>query len=51
MMFATAVPTLLPQTAYAASDNGGRCVPTTISIGDNISGVTSTDTGVATWVG
>lgn len=52
MMFATAVPSLLPQTAQAANygDVGGACKPSTGSIGDlNADG--TEDKGVATWVG
>lgn len=50
MMFATAVPALLPKTAQAAEDVGGTCKPSTGSIGDMNSKGTE-DKGVATWVG
>ena len=53
MMFATAVPALLPRTAVAVdtyTDVGGTCKPSTGSIGDiNANG--TEDKGVATWVG
>ncbi len=48
MMFATAVPTLLPQTAHAVE--AGICQPKDISLGDTTTGGTI-DGGVATWVG
>ena len=53
MMFATAVPALLPKTAVAADtykDVGGACKPSTGSIGD-INHEGTEDKGVATWVG
>ncbi len=53
MMFATAVPALLPKTAVAVdtyTDVGGTCKPSTGSIGD-ISANGTEDKGVATWVG
>ena len=53
MMFATAVPALLPRTAVAVdtyTDVGGTCKPSTGSIGD-ISANGTEDRGVATWVG
>ena len=53
MMFATAVPSLLPKTAVAVdtyTDVGGTCKPSTGSIGD-ISANGTEDKGVATWVG
>ena len=50
MMFATAVPALMPKTAYAAGDVGGTCKPSTGSIGD-ITAKGTEDRGVATWVG
>ena len=52
MMFATAVPALLPQTAQAANygDVGGACKPSTGSIGD-LNADETEDKGVATWVG
>ncbi len=56
MMFATAVPALLPRTAVAAdyddqlTTNGGTCSPMNIELGDT--NVTAkVDNGVATWVG
>lgn len=48
MMFATAVPALLPQTAHAVE--AGICQPKDISLGDTTTGGTI-DGGVATWVG
>lgn len=53
MMFATAVPSLLPQTAQAANygDVGGTCKPSTGSIGDLSAAGAAEDKGVATWVG
>ncbi|MCH4852693.1 Ig-like domain-containing protein [Bifidobacterium pseudolongum] len=48
MMFATAVPALMPQTAHAAE--AGICQPEDISLGDTTTGGTI-DGGVATWVG
>lgn len=50
MMFATAVPALLPRTAQAAEDVGATCKPSTGSIGD-IGHNETEDKGVATWVG
>ena len=52
MMFATAVPALLPRTAVAVEyeDVGGACKPSTGSIGD-LSAAGTEDKGVATWVG
>ena len=53
MMFATAVPALLPKTAVAVDtyeDVGGACKPSTGSIGD-INNKGTEDKGVATWVG
>ena len=56
MMFATAVPALLPRTAQAVgydeqlTTNGGTCSPMNIELGDT--NVTAkVDNGVATWVG
>lgn len=56
MMFATAVPSLLPRTAWAddhdekITANGGTCSPKDIELGDT--NVTAkVDNGVATWVG
>ena len=49
MMFATAVPSLLPQTAVAAGDPG-VCQPDDIELGDKTSTSTK-DSGIATWVG
>ncbi|PAU68107.1 SpaA isopeptide-forming pilin-related protein [Bifidobacterium criceti] len=56
MMFATAVPALMPKTAVAAdydpdlATNGGTCSPMNIELGDT--NVTAkVDNGVATWVG
>ena len=48
MMFATAVPALLPRTAQAAE--AGICTPQDITMGDNTSNA-QTDDGIATWVG
>lgn len=53
MMFATAVPALMPRTAQAANtyqDVGGACKPSTGSIGD-LNATGTEDKGVATWVG
>lgn len=50
MMFATAVPALLPKVAQAAE--AGICAPEDdVKLGDNIDDVNTTDTGIATWVG
>lgn len=49
MMFATAVPALLPKVAQAAE--AGICAPEDVELGDNIDDVNTTDTGIATWVG
>lgn len=56
MMFATAVPALLPRTAQAVgydeqlTTNGGTCSPMNIELGDtNVQA--KVDNGVATWVG
>lgn len=48
MMFATAVPALLPRTAQAAE--AGICAPQDITMGDNTSNPQEDD-GIATWVG
>lgn len=48
MMFATAVPALMPKTAYAAE--AGICQPEDITLGETTTGGT-VDGGVATWVG
>lgn len=48
MMFATAVPALLPRTAQAAE--AGICTPQDITMGDDTSDA-QTDDGIATWVG
>lgn len=56
MMFATAVPALLPKVAQAVgydeqlTTNGGTCSPMNIELGDTTQGAKE-DTGVATWVG
>ncbi|PKU90133.1 Cna protein B-type domain-containing protein [Bifidobacterium pseudolongum subsp. globosum] len=56
MMFATAVPALLPRTALAddydanITANGGTCSPMDIELGDT-NQTAKEDTGVATWVG
>ena len=51
MMFATAVPALLPQTAVADPEvEGAICTPQDISMGDNTSD-SEKDDGIATWVG
>lgn len=50
MMFATAVPALLPRTAVGADPVAGICQPEDITLGDGTAGGTA-DTGVATWVG
>lgn len=49
MMFATAVPALLPRTAQAAAE-AGICTPQDITMGDNTSNAQEDD-GIATWVG
>lgn len=56
MMFATAVPAMLPKTAVAVgydeqlTTNGGTCSPMNIELGDtNVKA--KEDNGVATWVG
>ena len=48
MMFATAVPALLPRTAQAAE--AGICTPQDITMGDHTSDA-KIDDGIATWVG
>ena len=48
MMFATAVPALMPKVAQAAE--AGICAPEKIDLGSDIT-VDKPDTGVATWVG
>ncbi|MBQ2011778.1 MAG: hypothetical protein II206_03240, partial [Bacteroidaceae bacterium] len=48
MMFATAVPALLPRTAQAAE--AGICTPQNITMGDHTSDA-KIDDGIATWVG
>lgn len=48
MMFATAVPALLPRTAQAAE--AGICTPQDITMGDDTSDA-KIDDGIATWVG
>lgn len=48
MMFATAVPALLPRTAQAAE--AGICTPQDITMGDDTSNA-KIDDGIATWVG
>ena len=48
MMFATAVPALLPRTAQAAE--AGICTPQNITLGDHTSDA-KIDDGIATWVG
>lgn len=48
MMFATAVPALLPRIAQAAE--AGICTPQDITMGDNTSNAQEDD-GIATWVG
>ena len=48
MMFATAVPALLPRTAQAAE--AGICTPQNITMGDHTSNPQEDD-GIATWVG
>lgn len=51
MMFATAVPALMPQTAVADPEvEGAICTPQDISMGDNTSD-SEKDDGIATWVG
>lgn len=51
MMFATAVPALMPQTAVADPEvEGAICTPQDISMGDNTSSAQKDD-GIATWVG
>lgn len=55
MMFATAVPSLLPQTAVGVEEEpaevpGAICTPQDISMGDNTSSAQKDD-GIATWVG
>ena len=49
MMFATAVPALMPKVAQAAE--AGICTPDDVELGDDINNVNMTDTGIATWVG
>lgn len=49
MMFATAVPALLPKTAQAAAE-ASICTPQDITMGDDTSDAQKDD-GVATWVG
>ncbi|MFR0603568.1 SpaA isopeptide-forming pilin-related protein [Bifidobacterium pseudolongum subsp. globosum] len=48
MMFATAVPAMLPRTAQAAE--AGICAPQDITMGDDTSDA-QIDDGIATWVG
>lgn len=50
MMFATAVPALLPKVAQADNTAPGICQPEEINLGETTTGG-KIDTGIATWVG
>ena len=53
MMFATAVPSLLPQTAVAAAalTDGSTCTPQNVTIGSFEDNLNNPDVGIATYVG